>query len=114
MDLLNRMRENVRHNNSCLFEILVISLRILSIQFCVYSDLKIIFMLFVVFDSRPNRVIKERIYFSTGAYNRQVKLQEMGVQKLLQQLLGSSDSVLFERLVPQTLCQPDVTLGRKI
>lgn len=33
-----------------------------------------------------------------GAYNRQAKLREMGVQKLLQQLLGSSDSVLFERV----------------
>lgn len=33
-----------------------------------------------------------------GAYKRQAKLREMGVQKILQQLLSSSDTILFDRV----------------
>ncbi|KAK3083010.1 hypothetical protein FSP39_011619, partial [Pinctada imbricata] len=33
-----------------------------------------------------------------GAYNRQSKLRELGVQKLLQQLLSASDPVLFDKV----------------
>ena len=33
----------------------------------------------------------------TGAYKRQSKLREMGVQQILQQLLGSNDAILFDK-----------------
>ncbi|XP_046342710.1 armadillo repeat-containing protein 8-like isoform X2 [Haliotis rufescens] len=33
-----------------------------------------------------------------GAYNRQTRLRDMGVQKLLQQLLGTQDSTLFDKV----------------
>lgn len=33
-----------------------------------------------------------------GAYKRQSKLREMGVQKILQQLLSSSDAILFDKV----------------
>ena len=35
----------------------------------------------------------------TGALERQVKLQDLGVQKLLQQLLSTKDTTLFERYI---------------
>ena len=33
-----------------------------------------------------------------GAYKRQSKLREMGVQQILQQLLGSNDAILFDKV----------------
>uniref|UniRef100_K1PH11 Armadillo repeat-containing protein 8 n=1 Tax=Magallana gigas TaxID=29159 RepID=K1PH11_MAGGI len=32
-----------------------------------------------------------------GAYNRQAKLRDLGIQKLLQQLLSANDAVLFDK-----------------
>lgn len=40
---------------------------------------------------------KLKIIFVSGAYNRQAKLRDLGIQKLLQQLLSANDAVLFDK-----------------
>ncbi|KAL5006183.1 hypothetical protein ScPMuIL_017341 [Solemya velum] len=42
--------------------------------------------------------ISNLVWNEEGAYNRQAKLKEMGIQKLLQQLLSTSDTTLFEKV----------------
>lgn len=44
----------------------------------------------------PNKITRD-CEFIAGAIERQKKLRDMGVQKLLQQLLSTSNTTLFDK-----------------